>query len=212
MEQKNFQMEWVMMNLRLSGSGISGESAQRIAEGGYDLTATLEEHQLVAGLIDVLPLMDLLLGLREELSAPTLDRFYQKVSGGESPSYRRRTPVLFHLSYNPVLPTEIPGELKKLFRLLHGEDRADGTERAVYVHNEIIRIWPFEQYSDIIARAALEYELLYGGFPPCPLTLSETEYNSALAGYLRTGRETVIAENLRMNLLMRQEQYTRREK
>ena len=87
--RENVKLDWVMMNLTLSGSGISRERAQRIIDGGYDLTATLEEHLLVAGLVDVLPLMDLLLGLSEELSAPTLDKFYQKAvrrGGGGLPA------------------------------------------------------------------------------------------------------------------------------
>lgn len=202
--RENVKLDWVMMNLTLSGSSISRERAQKIIDGGYDLTATLEEHLLVAGLVDVLPLMDLLLGLSEELSAPTLDKFYQRVSGGEAASYRRRTPVLFHLSYNPVLPQEIQGELKRLFGRLHDGSRPDPLDRAVYVHNEIIRIYPYENWSEVIARTAMEYELLFSGLSMYPLTLSESEYNNGLASYLKLGRENVIRENLEMNRLMRE--------
>ena len=202
--RENVKLDWVMMNLTLSGSGISRERAQRIIDGGYDLTATLEEHLLVAGLVDVLPLMDLLLGLSEELSAPTLDKVYQKLSGGETADYRRRTPVLFHLSYNPVLPQEIEGELKRLFQRLHDGSRPDPLDRAVYVHNEIIRIYPYDSGSELVARTAMEYELLWSGLSLYPLTLSEQAYNDALASYLKLGREPAIRENLELNRLMRE--------
>lgn len=201
---ENVKLDWVMMNLRLSGSSVSRARAEKIMDGGYDLTATLEEHLLVADLVDVLPLMELLLGLSEELSPKTLDKFYQRVSGGQAAVYRRRTPVLFHLSYNPVLPQEIEGELKRLFQRLHDGSRPDPVDRAVYVHNEVIRIYPYENWSEVAARAALEYELRWSGLPMYPLTLSETEYNQALASYLKLGKETAIRENLEMNRLMRE--------
>ena len=203
-DREKVKLDWVMMNLSLSGSSVSRQRAEKIIDGGYDLTATLEEHLLVAGLVDVLPLMELLLGLSEELSMQTLDKFYQKVSGGQTAVYRRRTPVLFHLSYNPVLPQEIEGELKRLFQRLHDGSRPDPLDRAVYVHNEIIRIYPYESWSEVVARAALEYELRWSGLPMYPLTLPETDYNQALAAYLKLGRESAIRENLEMNRLMRE--------
>ena len=76
------KIEWVTMNMRLSGSPMNEENAAKIAGGEYILDATLEEHLMVTHLMDVLPLMEGLLDLQEELSTQTLAKFYQKVSGG----------------------------------------------------------------------------------------------------------------------------------
>lgn len=200
--REKLKIDWVLMNMRLDGSTLDPERAEKIASGEYVLDATLEEHVMVNRLISVLPLMEALFGMKEELSRGTLNRFYQKLAGGEEAVYRKTTPILFHLSYNPVLPQEIDGELGKLFASLHDGSIKDPLERAVYVHNGIIRIYPFDEYSEIIARAAMEYELLYSGQPLCMLTLSETEYNSALAEYMKKGKDSVILENLRLNSLM----------
>lgn len=200
------KIEWVTMNMRLSGSLMNEEKAARIAGGEYVLDATLEEHLMVTRLMDVLPLMESLLDLQEELSVQTLDKFYQKISGGEEGEYRRSTPVLFHLSYNPVLPPEIEGELQKLLHRLHDGRLQDPLARAVHVHNHLIRIYPYDQYSEVIARAAMEYELLYSGQTMVSLTLTEREYNGALAEFLKKGTETVIYENLRLNKLMQDSQ------
>ena len=200
--REKMKIEWVTMNMRLSGSSINEESAAKIAGGEYVLDATLEEHLMVTRLMDVLPLMESLLDMQEELSVQTLTKFYQKLSGGEDGEYRRSTPVLFHLSYNPVLPPEIEGELRRLFARLHDGRLPEPLERAVYVHDHLIRIYPYDQYSEVIARTAMEYELLYSGQNLYPLTLTESEYNSALAAFLKKGTETVICENLRLNKLM----------
>lgn len=207
--REKMKIEWVTMNMRLSGSLMNEENAAKIAGGEYILDATLEEHLLVTRLMEVLPLMEALLDLQEELSARTLAKFYQKISGGEEGEYRKSTPVLFHLSYNPVLPPEIEVELRRLLDHLHDGRLTDPLERAVHVHDHLIRIYPYDQYSEVIARMAMEYELLYSGQTMYPLTLSESEYNSALEEFLKKGRETAIYENLRLNKLMMDSQNDR---
>mgnify|MGYP003001465014 CR=1 FL=1 len=200
--REKMKIEWVTMNMRLSGSLMNEDKAAKIAGGEYVLDATLEEHLMVTRLMDVLPLMESLLDLQEELSVQTLGKFYQKLSGGEEGEYRRSTPILFHLSYNPVLPPEIEGELQRLFARLHDGRLTDPLARAVHVHNHLIRVYPYDQYSEVIARTAMEYELLYSGQAMIPLTLTESEYNGALAEFLKKGTEAVIYENLRLNKLM----------
>lgn len=198
------KIEWVLMNMRLSGSPVDEEKAAGIAAGEYVLTATLEEHLMVSRLLEALSLMENMSGMEEELSVNSLAKFYRVFSGREEAVFRMRTPVLFHLSYNPVLPQEIEDELGNLFRKLHSHPVNNGPEQAVYVHNEIIRIYPFDDCNELIARAAMEYELLYCGRKFCPLTLSESQYNSALMRYVNGRGDDTLLENLRLNLLMRE--------
>lgn len=200
--RQEMKIEWVLMNMRLSGSAMNQEKAARIASGEYVLEATLEEHLLVTGLLELLLSMEALLGMGEELSAATLNRFYQALNKGKIPPYRKRTPILFHLSYNPVLPQEIEPELWELFRRLHDDVSEDPVSRAIRVHNEIIRIYPYDDCNEIMARAAMEYELCYSGLSMYPLTVSESVYNEALAVYLKMGKEDILGKNLQMNRLM----------
>lgn len=194
--------DWILMNLRLSGSPISEETAAAIAAGEFALDAPLEYHLLIGRLLDVLELMETSAKQNRELSCGLLDDFYRTASGGSEPFYRKSTPVLFHLSYNPVLPQEIEEELSALFRKLHDEAVYEPLTQAVWIHNELIRIYPYDEYSEILARTAMEYELLYSGKAMCPLTLQETEYNCALADYLQGRGESKLLENLRLNRLI----------
>lgn len=196
------RIDWIIMNLRLSGSPMSEEAAADIAAGGFALDAPLEDHLLIGRLLDVLQLMEASAKQNRELSRGILEDFYRALSGGVEPVYRKSTPVLFHLSYNPVLPQEIEEELSALFRKLHDEAVYEPFSQAVWIHNELIRIYPYDQYSEILARAAMEYELLYSGKPVCSLTLQETEYNCALTDYLKGRGGDAILENLRLNYLM----------
>lgn len=201
-KREKLNIDWVVMNMRLSGSNIDEEKAVRMVTGDYVLDATLEEHLLINNLTEMIPLMYDLFGMEEELSAGTLNKFYRTISGGEKGVYRKTTPVLFHLSYNPVLPQEIEEELRRLFSSLHDGKIKDPLKRAVFVHDNLMRIYPFDRYTEIIARTAMEYELLYSGLSMYPLTLTESEYNRALTEFFKRGSENVILENLRLNKLM----------
>ena len=54
------RIDWIIMNLRLSGSPMSEEAAADIAAGGFALDAPLEDHLLIGRLLDVLQLMEAL--------------------------------------------------------------------------------------------------------------------------------------------------------
>jgi len=203
--KKNYdeKQAWVLMNMHLNGDPVDAETASKITAGDYVLNATIEEHMAITSMLDVLPLMRTMIGMEEELRPDSLKKFYRSLTGGREAVYRKTTPILFHLSYNPVLPLEIEPELVKTFSLREIEGKnLDAIDRAVYVHNSIIRIYPFESDNEIIARAAMEYMLMSAGLPLCPISLSEQEYNGALAEYLKKGREQVIGKNLRTNMLM----------
>lgn len=196
------KIDWVTMNMCLDGNPISTENATKIASGEYILEATLEDHMTVTHLVEVLPLMYTLLSMQEDLSPATLNKFYGILSDGEDPLYRKTTPVLFHLSYNPVLPQEIQEELRKLFSAVYRDSSLDPIEKAVHIHDHLIRIYPFDDHSETIARAALEYQLMSSGLPIIPITLTEQDYNNALTQFLKFGKEAALVENLRVNKLM----------
>ena len=90
------------MNLRLSGSPISEETAADIAAGGFAMDAPLEYHLLIGRLLDVLHLMEVSAKENRELSADFWESFTGRFREVLSRFTAKSTPVLFHLSYNPV--------------------------------------------------------------------------------------------------------------
>ena len=76
------KIDWILMNLRLSGSPISEETAADIAAGGFAMDAPLEYHLLIGRLLDVLHLMEVSAKENRELSCGLLGEFYRTDSGG----------------------------------------------------------------------------------------------------------------------------------
>lgn len=198
------KIDWVVMNMRLEGNPVSLDTASKIAIGEYVIDATIEQHMMINNLTSALALMETLLGMKEEISPNTLNKFYRVISGGKEPVYRKKTPVLFHLSYNPPLPVEIEGELRKGFAELYRSSITDPLKKAVAVHNIIMGAYPFDDYNGVVARTAMEYQLMYSGEDMYFLTMSEQEYNGALTEYMKKGHESEIYENLKLSKMMRE--------
>lgn len=199
--EKN-RIEWVLMNMRQRGSTLSREQIRKILNGECVLEAEIAEHILIEKLVECLVLADKLLDLQEEFSVPTIKKFYKVLSDGEEGVFRKSTPVLYHLRYNPVLPQEIEEELAKMFRNVSLSKNIDVIDKAVFLHNNIIRIYPFHHWNEVIARMAMEYTLAYYGKNFCPMTLSEQEYNDGIIEYLHEGKNKIMISNLRTNMLM----------
>lgn len=190
------------MNMTQEGSNLQMYQIEKILDGEYISEGQVWEHLLIHQLAKIPQFIDKLLSLDEEFDKKTLRKVYEFFSEEDS-CYRKNTPVLIHLGYNPVLPQEIDDELNSLFRKVRWEDNKDPVEKAVILHDGIIRIYPFKRWNEIIARAALEYALIYYGEDFCPVTLSEQEYNQAVSYSIIHKKNPVLIQNLRAGILMR---------
>ena len=198
-DEKNRNV-WVLMNMKLMGSALTESQVDAMVNGEIVREAEISEHIEVNRLLDALSFGGKIYDLQEELCIESLKKFY-RILAEEEAEFRKSTPVLYHLSYNPVLPQEIQGELEMLFRNISGS-REDAVKKAVLLHNEIMRIYPFAKWNDVIARLSLEYALVYYGKTFVPVTLTEQEYNQGIMDFLRRGDSSVLEGNLRTNLLM----------
>lgn len=199
--EKN-RIEWVLMNMKQRGSRLNREQIKKILDGECVLEAEIAEHIIIGNLVECLVLADKLLDLQEEFSVSTIMKFYKVLSGGEEGEFRKSTPVLYHLRYNPVLPQEIEEELAKMFRRISADKNEDAVDKAVFLHNHLIRIYPFYHWNEVIARLAMEYTLVSYGKTFCPMTLSEQEYNDGIIEFLHNGKNAILESNLRTNFLM----------
>ena len=197
--EKN-RTSWVLMNMKLQGSALTSWQIEAIIKGEVVREAEIGDHIVINRLMEALSFGGKIQELQEEICTDTLKKFYRILSEDEA-AFRKSTPVLYHLSYNPVLPQEIEGELLKLFRNT-ANSVDDAVTKALMIHNGIMRIYPFKEWNEVIARLALEYELVFCGCDFVPLTLSEQEYNQGIMDFLRKGDNSILEKNIRTNLLM----------
>ncbi|MBR0600346.1 Fic family protein [Sinanaerobacter chloroacetimidivorans] len=190
-------VDWIYTTLRLDGSNIGKISVQRILKGELVSEATLNDHANIGNYHDTIKLAYDMADMEIELNEKYLFRFYQSFAKPEKLEYRRTNPVLFMLDYNPPHPSEIEEQMDILIQWMNLDDfQGNPILRAAYLHNKIIEIYPFETHSEAVARMAMYYELIKNGYPPVLLSLSESEYYSAVRQYLRNEKIQPMYEPL----------------
>lgn len=186
-------LDWIATSLKLDGGNLSRESIKKMIAGEFITDVSLGEHQLIMNYESCMELCADMAELDIEIDVKHLDKIHACLVTPEKSTYRERNPVLLALDYNPPHFHEVSEQLKLVFHEVFMEDFGeDVVRKAVFIHNRIIEVYPYETQSEGTARCALQYELVRQGYPPIPFSLSESEYNHALIAYLKKGNEEPI--------------------
>lgn len=198
-------LDWVYMNLRLDGSPLSRDEAEKIMGGKPVMSGRIVDHVFVERLD----------GLRRELYdfsqrdlniSADLIRLIAEQAGADSHVFRKTTPQLVEYGYTPVLPSEIPSAMRDyLAYAARTAELENPFEKAAELHNRFIAIYPFKEGNQVTARALMEYYLLRSGFPMAYLDISESEYNGMFAEFCRTKNSRPLTDLLTKAVLDRLE-------
>lgn len=193
-------LDIAFMNLKLDGSSLTREGVNEISRGGRVDNVPLMDHQEIEYHKQILKTFDDMMEMRMELDEKQIVRLYMVLTNNEVLSFRKSGAMLYHLDYMPPHSSDIESSLKNVFvRVFNTDFGDDFIKKAVFIHNKIIEVYPFEEKSEAIARIAMEYELIRNGFPILTFDLTESEYNSMLSDYLKTGEYNELYENLIMS-------------
>lgn len=86
---------------------------------------------------------------------------------------------------NPVAPRRIAAELIQLMKgydAMH--ESMNPIMRGCFLHNELLRIYPFKENNEATARALLNLELMKGGFMPVIFCMSGEKYSRGVKMYI----------------------------
>jgi len=150
-----------------------------------------------------------------EVDGALTDEFCSVLFGAAAPHrndsvrlpYRAGSPLLYHLDFVPGDDDRITKDLEKMFSAIRraekegafgSGDNWDGCLKAASIHMGIVKVYPYsEGFSELTARAALQYELVRAGFFPIDTGISETEYNDFTAAAIKAGEVSGFAGLLR---------------
>ena len=198
-------LDWVHMNLRLDGSPLSRDEAEKIMGGEPVMSGRIMDHVFIERL-DGLRREMYDLSQRDLNISADLIRLIAEQAGADSHVFRKTTPQLVEYGYTPVLPSEIPSEIwDYLTFAVHTSEFECPFEKAAELHNRFITVYPFKEGNQVTARAIMEYHLLRSGFPIAYLDISESEYNGMFADFCRTKNSKPLAEILTKAVLDRLE-------
>lgn len=185
MEELNL-VDWIHTSMYLDGSAITRQGVQRILKGDFLVDVTVEDHLSVGNYKKTIKMAYDMADMGIDLNERYIFKLYEAFAEPQLLSYRKNNPVLIAFDYNPPHPQEIEEQMDILIHWLRTDDCDNNPIRkAVYLHNKFIEIYPFEFYSEAMARILLNYELIQNDFPPVALNLSDQSYHRAIIDYLK---------------------------
>jgi len=179
-------LEWIHSSMRLDGSALSRPETEAILKGGFVESASLLDHALIDRYCELILTANDMLDMSYELTKEMISLFHQRLTGEKGTGYRKDNPVLVSLNDNPPHPSEIEEQMGILMNWFYsGDMESNQLHKAVCLHHRLIEIYPFEAYSEAVARAAMYYYLMTKGFPPFEIEMRDYEYNIAVIEYLK---------------------------
>ena len=182
--------DFLFSDLKLDGSNLTEEGVGRILEGGFVPGVSIREHNEIPRHQQLLKAFEDMAYLDLTLDSKQMADLYDIICGGKGGVYRRNTPVLFHLDYTPPYYTEVAAGIEGIFKRAYGRNYGgDFIRRAADLHNGIIRVYPYGERTEALARAALQYELVRCGIFPIRFGVSEQTYNRQITEAIKNGVE-----------------------
>lgn len=189
--------DWIYSSIRLDGNNLSRQQIERILKGDFVIDVSVSHHAALGNYQETIRMLYDMAEMDVYLSEKILMKIYESLFKPSFPDFRKSNPILRMLSYNPPHFKEIEEQMELLFDWFYKDNYTlNPIEKAAFMHNKLIEIYPFEPGSEAIARVAAQYILLLEGFPVILWNISEQEYYDAIRLYLKNEDITPIYDVL----------------
>ena len=129
------------------------------------------------------------LNMGNSVSAGLLKAAYRILKEDADADFRKDSPVVFSFSHVPPDWQDIDERLTNSFRMIYsGRIENDIAARAMYIHNCVYDVWPFDEYNGELAIFAMNYYLMEQGFMPIDMPMERKEYLELVTACLKGTR------------------------
>ena len=115
---------------------------------------------------------------------------YRILIEDESGYFRKTNPVVYSYNHVPTHALDIEEKLDDALRRVYSLEAGNNVIlKAMYIHNKLIEIYPFSQYSGELAVFAMNYYLMENGFTPINMPVKREQYCTMVADCLKGHRQ-----------------------
>lgn len=195
-------VDFAYSNLHLDGSILTRAGVLSILEGNVINNAPVREHRLIELHGKLLSKMEDRLEMRMDVDLSIAESFYKIIIGHDEIKYRTTNPILYHLDFVPDNYDDVRVALNDALKKVNRNDYdGDFCLKAAEFHMEIIKIYPFDDYTEVLARTIMQYELEKNSLFPISINIDEQLYNHMISEALVTGNSEHFAQIIRKSAL-----------
>lgn len=162
----------------------------RILEGELQKDVPVKDYVFIENMGNLVRVAQNCLEMDTYIDRHFLISAYRILSEDENGYFRKSNPVVYAFNHVPVHNLDIEDKLNDAVRRLYSRETGNNVIlKAMYIHNKIIDIYPFENYSGEIAVFALNYYLMENGFTPISMPMKRDEYFNIVGQCLKGQRQ-----------------------
>jgi Fic family protein len=194
---------WICSMLSISGSELPHNSALTLISGENVPEATIEDCRLAEAFRQMRVEFDNLCDLQTITDINVIRRFHSIIAGTDTPAdFRKGNPRIKEMDFSPPHSSEVP-ELMRSLEIDMASYRlsADAVSAAAHIHDMIMSIRPFDEFSEATAYAVMSYELLLSGYPLPTLQITAYEHLRLAAEFVHAGTSDGLTSMLLINFL-----------
>lgn len=184
------QLDHICNAVMLSGSEYSREEIRGMINGEMPKTASLKDCLFVRNYVELIDVIQDSISIKSSLDSKLLLKFHNILTGRES-GFRRINQAVAEFKHVPPNHTEIESKLNQLFDTVYSSD-SNEIRNASLIHYGVLSIYPFEEYSEIMARLAMNYYLQEKGYLPVALGYNYKEYVSTMIECLKDNNDALF--------------------
>ena len=111
---------------------------------------------------------------------------YRLLSEDPNGYFRKSNPVVYAFNHVPPHAVDVEDRLVDCLCRVYGRDSGHNVAlKAMYVHNKIIDIYPFDDFNAELAIFGMNYYLLENGLMPIGMSISRQEYQTQVSDCLK---------------------------
>lgn len=115
---------------------------------------------------------------------------YRTLVGDQGAYFRKTNPVIYSINHVPAHSLDVEEKLDDCLRRVYRADAGnDVVLKAMFIHNKIIDIFPFEEYSIELAIFAMNYFLMENGLVPVTMPIDRDSYLEIVGENLKGHRQ-----------------------
>ena len=102
---------------------------------------------------------------------------YRILSEDEKGGFRKNNPVVYSFNHVPTHSLDIEEKLDEALHRVYSAAAGNNVIlKAMYIHNKLIEIYPFSEYSGELAVFSMNYYLMENGLTPINMPISRDDY------------------------------------
>ncbi len=161
-----------------------------ILDGQLQKDVPVKDYIFIQNFIDVIRVAENCLQMGNYIDKYLLLSAYKILSEDDNGYFRKTNPVVYAFNHVPAYSLDIEDKLDDSLRRVYKKEAGnDVVLKAMYIHNKLIDIYPFPDYSAELAIFAMNYYLMENGLAPIDMAIRREEYFNLIGANLKGNRQ-----------------------